>query len=308
MNGADRPWIGFVGLGRMGGPMAANLVATGHRVRGFDVVPEACEVAAATGVEIAAGVAEVAAAAEVVVTMLPNGGLVRGCYAGEAGILAAARPGCLLIDCSTIDVFEARELQADARGAGMRAIDAPVSGGVVGATAATLTFMAGGEAEEVAAAEPALLAMGSRVVHCGPSGAGQAAKACNNMLLAISMIGTAEAFALAERLGLSDQALFDVASTSSGRCWALDTNCPVPGPVPTSPANRDYEPGFAIDLMVKDLRLADAAVRSTGAVTELGRHATEIYERLAERGMGGRDFSVVYRAIVEGEEDRGGAA
>jgi 3-hydroxyisobutyrate dehydrogenase len=303
----ERPWIGFVGLGHMGGPMAANLVAAGHRVHGFDVVPAACEAAAESGVEIVDTLGELATGAEAVVTMLPNGELVRGCYEGEDGLLAAAGPGCAMVDCSTIDVFEARELQEAARAAGMRAVDAPVSGGVVGATAATLTFMAGGEAEEVAAVEPVLLAMGSRVVHCGPGGSGQAAKACNNMLLAISMIGTAEAFALAERLGLSDRALFDVASTSSGRCWALDTNCPVPGPVPTSPANRDYEPGFAIDLMVKDLRLAGAAAAAGGAVTELGRHAAEIYERLAERGMGGKDFSAVYRAIVEGSEEQGGA-
>lgn len=299
--------IGFAGLGKMGGPMAGNLVGAGHRVLGFDVVAEACEQAAEAGVEVVDELAAIADGASVVITMLPNGDLVRGCYEGADGLMAAVSPETVLVDSSTIDVFDARDLQAAAADAGLQAIDAPVSGGVVGAEAASLTFMVGGEEDALTVARPALEAMGKRIVHCGPAGSGQAAKACNNMLLAISMIGTAEAFVLAERLGLSDQALYDVVSTSAGRCWALDTNCPVPGPVPASPANKDYEPGFAVDLMVKDLRLAQGAASSSGALTELGKHATEIYERLAERGLGGKDFSAIYPAIVEDLEEGAGS-
>ncbi len=289
--------IGFVGLGRMGGPMAANLVAAGAAVRGFDVVEEACAEAARAGVEIAASLAEVARDADAIITMLPDGPLVRRCYDGEAGLLARAAAGTLLIDCSTIDPFDARDLHALAAQAGLRSLDAPVSGGVVGARAGTLTFMVGGAEADVREAEPLLAAMGRRVVHCGGGGNGQAAKACNNMLLGISMIGVSEAFALAERLGLSDQAFFDVASTSSGQCWSLTTNCPVPGLVATSPANDDYRPGFSVHLMLKDLRLARDAAAASGASTELGRHATEIYERLAADGAGDLDFSTIYRAV-----------
>jgi 3-hydroxyisobutyrate dehydrogenase len=303
--------IGFVGLGRMGGPMAANLVTAGHRVRGFDVVEDACRAAALTGVEIVSSLAEAARGASIVITMLPDGPLVHQCYEGEAGLLAAAEPAALLVDCSTIDSFDARSLHELVASAGLRSLDAPVSGGVVGATAGTLTFMVGGAGPDVQEVEPLLLVMGRRVVHCGEGGTGQAAKACNNMLLGISMIGVGEAFVLAERLGLSHQALFDVASSSSGACWALTTNCPVPGLVPTSPADNGYRAGFAVNLMLKDLRLARDAAIAGGAVTELGRLATDIYERLAADGAGDEDFSTVYRAIraasTAGHDERGGA-
>jgi 3-hydroxyisobutyrate dehydrogenase len=289
--------IGFVGLGRMGGPMAKNLVAAGHTVRGFDVVDEACRAAAHAGVEIVPSLAEAARGASVVITMLPDGALVHQCYEGSEGLLAAAEPNALLVDCSTIDSFDARALHGLVVEAGLRSLDAPVSGGVVGATAGTLTFMVGGAEADVREVEPLLEVMGRRVVHCGEGGTGQAAKACNNMLLGISMIGVGEAFVLAERLGLSHQALFDVASTSSGACWALTTNCPVPGLVSTSPADNDYRAGFAVNLMLKDLRLAQDAARAGGAVTELGFLATDIYERLAAEGAGDQDFSTVYRAI-----------
>jgi 3-hydroxyisobutyrate dehydrogenase len=294
--------IGFVGLGRMGGPMAANLVAAGYQVRGYDVVAAACTAAAATGVEIVPSLAEAARGATTIITMLPDGPLVHECYEGEAGLLAASRRGALLVDCSTIDSFDARALHRLVAAAARRSLDAPVSGGVVGATAGTLTFMVGGAEADVRAVEPILNVMGRRVVHCGEGGTGQAAKACNNMLLGISMIGVGEAFVLAERLGLSHQALFDVASTSSGACWALTTNCPVPGLVPTSPADNDYKAGFAVDLMLKDLRLARAAAVAGAAVTELGALATDIYERLAADGAGDQDFSTVYRAIRAASE------
>jgi 3-hydroxyisobutyrate dehydrogenase len=297
MNTSQPATIGLVGLGRMGGPMAANLVRAGHRVQGYDVVADACGAAAQHGVEIVPTLADAARAASVVITMLPDGGLVHRCYEGGDGLLAAAAPGTLLVDCSTIDSRDARALHQLVTSAGLRALDAPVSGGVVGATAGTLTFMVGGPEADVHDAEPLLLTMGRRVVHCGEGGTGQAAKACNNMLLGISMIGVGEAFVLAEHLGLSQRALFEVASTSSGQCWSLTTNCPVPGLVPTSPADNDYRPGFSVDLMLKDLRLARDAASATGAVTELGGLATEVYERLAAGGAGDQDFSTVYRAI-----------
>jgi 3-hydroxyisobutyrate dehydrogenase len=289
--------VAFVGLGRMGGPMAANLVAAGHRVQGFDVVDDACRAAARTGVEIVPSLAEAARGASAVITMLPDGPLVRECYEGESGLVASAGREALLIDCSTIDSFDARALHELVTSRGSRSLDAPVSGGVVGATAGTLTFMVGGAEPDVRRAEPLLYEMGRRVVHCGEGGTGQAAKACNNMLLGISMIGVAEAFVLAERLGLSHEALFDVASTSSGACWSLTTNCPVPGLVPTRPADNNYQEGFSVNLMLKDLRLARDAAIAGGAVTELGMLATDVYERLAADGAGDQDFSTVYRAI-----------
>jgi 3-hydroxyisobutyrate dehydrogenase len=297
MNASDPVTIGFVGLGRMGGPMAANLVGAGHRVLGYDVVPDACRAAAGQGVEIVPALADTTRGATAVITMLPDGALVHRCYEGAGGLLAAAAPGTLLIDSSTIDSRDARGLHELVTAAGLRPLDAPVSGGVVGATAGTLTFMVGGTQADLRDAEPLLLVMGRRVVHCGEGGTGQAAKACNNMLLGISMIGVGEAFVLAEHLGLSQRALFEVASTSSGQCWSLTTNCPVPGLVPTSPADDGYRAGFAVDLMLKDLRLARDAASATGAVTELGQLATDIYERLAAGGAGDEDFSTVYRAI-----------
>jgi len=286
--------IGFVGLGNMGGPMAANLVKADHTVLGFDLVPAARDAAAAAGVRIADTAEDAVRDADIVITMLPNGRLVTQLY---AQLLPAAKAGTLFIDSSTIDVDSARGAHEAAAAAGMRSVDAPVSGGVGGATAGTLTFMVGGSADAVEAAQPVLEKMGRNIVPCGEPGAGQAAKLCNNMILGISMIAVSEAFVLGEKLGLSHDALFRVASTSSGQCWSLNTYCPVPGPVPTSPANRDYVPGFAAALMLKDLRLSQEAATASGADTELGRAASAIYERFVEAGEGGRDFSGIVNAI-----------
>jgi len=291
--------IAFIGLGNMGGPMAANLVKAGHRVVGFDLVEKLRNDAATSGVAIANSARAAVAEADVVVTMLPAG---RHVIAAWADILPAARPGALFIDCSTIDVDSARRAHQAADAAAMPCLDAPVSGGVGGAVAATLTFMAGGSAEAFAAGKPILEAMGKRIVHCGGAGAGQAAKICNNMILGATMIATCEAFILAEKLGLSAQALYDVASTSSGQSWSLTTYCPVPGPVPASPANRDYKPGFAAALMLKDLRLAQEAAAGVGAVTPIGAQAAQLYALFAAAGHAGDDFSGIINFI------RGGAA
>ncbi|MEP9376863.1 3-hydroxyisobutyrate dehydrogenase [Aquabacter sp. CN5-332] len=280
--------VGFIGLGNMGAPMAANLVKAGHEVIGFDLSPPAIEGAKARGLTIAASAAEAVADVDVVVTMLPSGKHVLGAV---EGLFKAARPGTLFIDSSTIDVASAHAFHKAADAAGHESLDAPVSGGVMGAEAATLTFMCGGTAGAFAKAEPLLAAMGRKSVHCGDAGAGQTAKICNNMILGISMIGVCEAFVLGEKLGLSHQALYDVASTSSGQCWALTTNCPVPGPLPTSPANRDYKPGFATALMLKDLKLSQDAAQHAGAATALGAAATALYAAFEEEGFGGKDFS-----------------
>lgn len=290
--------VAFVGLGHMGGPMAAHLVRAGHRVAGYDLVPDCLAAASAAGVEPARSAADAVAGADVVISMLPAGRHVLALYRQE-GALAAARPGTLFIDCSTIDVADARAAHEAAVAAGHRSLDAPVSGGVVGAEAATLTFMAGGGEAEFAAAEPYLSLMGRRVVHCGAAGAGQAAKICNNMILGVSMIAVSEAFVLGESLGLSHQALYDVASAASGQCWALTVNCPVPGPVPTSPANRDYRPGFAAPLMAKDLGLAASALRAGGVSAPLGEKAAELYAAFAAGDGAGQDFSGIVRAIRE---------
>ncbi len=286
--------IAFIGLGNMGNPMAANLVKAGHEVRGFDLVAENLDVARSNGLSVAASAADAVSDAEVVVTMLPAGRHVLAVY---ADIVPAAATGTLFIDSSTIDVDSARKAHAIAADAGMLSVDAPVSGGVGGAEAGTLTFMAGGAQDAFARAEPVLQPMAGKIVHCGEAGAGQAAKICNNMLLGISMIGVGEAFVLAEKLGLSHQALFDVASTSSGQCWSLTTYCPVPGPVPTSPANRDYKPGFAAALMLKDLNLSQEAARSAGANTPLGAHAADLYSQFEAAGHAGTDFSGIIRFL-----------
>ncbi|WP_275124602.1 3-hydroxyisobutyrate dehydrogenase [Streptomyces sp. ICBB 8177] len=288
--------IGFVGLGHMGGPMAANLVKAGHRVAGYDLVPEALAAARDAGVDPVGSAAEAVAGADVVITMLPAGRHVLGLYR-EQGLLAAARPGTLFVDCSTIDVADARAAHEAVVQAGHRALDAPVSGGVVGAEAGTLTFMVGGGQAEFAEAERLLAVMGKKAVHCGGAGAGQAAKICNNMILGVTMIAVSEAFVLGESLGLSHQALYDVASTASGQCWALSVNCPVPGPVPASPANRDYRPGFAAPLMAKDLGLAANAARAGGVDAELGLRAAELYAAFAEGAGACEDFSGIVRAI-----------
>jgi 3-hydroxyisobutyrate dehydrogenase len=294
--------VAVVGLGNMGGPMAANLVKAGHSVTGFDLVPSALEAAAAAGVTVAASGAEAVRDADIVVTMLPAGRHVLAAYRGSddvEGLLAAARPGTVFVDSSTIDVADARAAAGEATAAGHRALDAPVSGGTVGAAAGTLTFMVGASDEDFAEVAPVLSAMGRKVVHCGAPGAGQAAKVCNNMILAISMIAVSEAFVLGEALGLSNEALFEVASNATGQCWALNTNCPVPGPVPTSPANRDYAPGFATTLMAKDLGLAANAVSASGVDAQLGLAAARIYAQLAETDRAGQDFSTVINVIRE---------
>jgi 3-hydroxyisobutyrate dehydrogenase len=292
--------IGFVGLGNMGGPMAANLVKAGHAVTGFDVVPSARERFAAAGGQGAADIAEAVAEAELVLTMLPAGPHVRQVYLGEEGVLARARPGTQLVDSSTIDVETARAVAAAATERGFDLLDAPVSGGVGGASAATLTFMVGGSEAGFARARPVLEAMGKNIVHAGPSGNGQAAKICNNLILGISMIAVCEGFALAEKLGLDWQKLFDISAKSSGQCWSMTNYCPAPGPVPSSPANRDYQAGFTADMMLKDLKLAQQAAQATGAATPLGAEAAALYQLLCNAGMGAKDFSAMFRLLRPG--------
>jgi 3-hydroxyisobutyrate dehydrogenase len=286
--------IAFIGLGNMGAPMAENLVKGGHGVHAYDLVPALREALAAKGVGIAADAPSAASAAEVVVTMLPAGHHVLEVWRET---LPAAKPGSLFIDCSTVDVASARQAHALAAERGMMSLDAPVSGGTGGARAATLTFMAGGEGAAFARAKPLLEMMGKKIVHCGGAGAGQAAKICNNMILGASMIAVGEAFVLAEKLGLSHQALFDVASTSSGQCWSLTSYCPVPGPVPSSPANSGYKPGFSAALMLKDLKLAQEAAQASGATTPLGALAAQLYGLYAAWGEGGSDFSGIIHLL-----------
>ena len=285
--------IAFLGLGNMGGPMAANLVAAGHTVRGFDPVPALKAAAAEKGAQMFDTGAEAVADADVVITSLPNGDIVKACY---AEVLAAATPGALFIDTSTISVDDARSINGQAVERGFAQLDAPVSGGVKGATAGTLAFMVGGDEAAVDRARPVLEPLAGKIIHCGASGTGQAAKLCNNMLLAVQQIAVGEAFLLAEKLGLSAQSLFDVVTGATGNCWAVHTNCPVPGPVPTSPANNDFKPGFAAALMNKDLGLAMAAVRSTGSAAPLGSHAAEIYAKFAS-DHSDKDFSAVIEML-----------
>lgn len=300
--------IAFIGLGHMGAPMAGNLVTAGHRVLGFDLVEELRAAATERGVTITESAEVAASEADVVITMLPAGKHVLAVYgdptaskgAPGAGLLAAARTGTLFLDCSTISVEESREAAEAVRAAGHRALDAPVSGGVVGAENATLAFMVGGEESDFSVAQPLLEAMGKRIVHCGGAGLGQAAKVCNNMILGITQIAVGEAFVLAEQLGLSHEALYEVASNASGQCWALTTNCPVPGPVPTSPANNGYEPGFSGALMAKDLGLAKHAIETTGVQAQLGLHAERLYAEYAEGAGATTDFSGIIHSIREG--------
>lgn len=285
--------VAFIGLGNMGAPMAGNLVKAGFRVRGFDPAPEARDNAAARGIEIFAQAEMAVEGADIVLTMLPSGALVRRVWTEIAPHIA---DGTLMIDCSTIDVESARAAHILFAGR-CDTLDAPVSGGTGGAEAGSLTFMLGGRDHAVHRALPVLRPMAGRIVPCGGPGNGQAAKLCNNMILGISMIAVSEAFVLAERLGLEHQALFDVASTSSGQCWSLTTYCPVPGPVPASPANRDYVPGFAAGLMLKDLRLAREAAEAAGAPTPLGHHAADLYTRFNEAGGAAQDFSAIIRFL-----------
>jgi 3-hydroxyisobutyrate dehydrogenase len=286
--------IAFIGLGNMGGPMAGNLVKAGHTVTAFDLSEASRNAAAQFGASIAPSAIDAVKKAEVVITMLPAGKHVLSVW---NDILPAVKRGTLLIDSSTIDVESARKAHAMAAELSCLSLDAPVSGGVGGAKAATLTFMVGGSKEAFALGDPILAAMGRRVVHCGPAGNGQAAKICNNMILGISMIGVCEAFVLAEKLGLSHEALYDVASTSSGQCWSLTTYCPVPGPVPSSPANNGYKAGFASALMLKDLRLSQEAAHAAGATTPLGAAAAQLYGIHNAWGEGGADFSGIIHLL-----------
>jgi 3-hydroxyisobutyrate dehydrogenase len=286
--------IAFIGLGNMGGPMAANLVKAGDQVIAFDLVEASRAQARADGAAIAESAAAAVKGADVVITMLPAGKHVISVW---NEVIPSMTKGALIIDCSTIDVESAKQAHELAAEHAVRSVDAPVSGGTGGAKGATLTFMCGGDGKAFAAARPVLEKMGKKIVHCGGAGAGQAVKICNNMMLAVSMIGVCEGFALAEKLGLSHQALFDVVSTSSGQSWALTSYCPVPGPVPTSPANNQYKPGFAAALMVKDLTLAQDAAKAAGAATPLGKHAQEIYKAFNSAGNGGVDFSGIIQHV-----------
>jgi 3-hydroxyisobutyrate dehydrogenase len=288
--------IAFIGVGNMGGPMARNLVRAGHDVSAFDVSAAVLAPVVQAGARQASSAAEAVQTAEIVITMLPAGQHVRSVYL-DAGVLSQARPGALLIDSSTIDVDSARAVHEAAARAGFAFLDAPVSGGVGGAEAGTLTFMCGGAQEAFDRALPVLEKMGKRIVLAGGAGAGQAAKICNNMLLAVSMIGTCEAFVLAEKLGLDAQKLFEISSASSGQCWSLTSYCPVPGPVAGAPSNRDYQGGFAAGLMLKDLKLSQAAAQSAGAVTPLGAEAAQLYSLFAAKGGAGLDFSGIIRML-----------
>jgi 3-hydroxyisobutyrate dehydrogenase len=289
--------IGFVGLGNMGLPMAQNLIKAGHQVEGVDVTTAATDRLRAAGGAVAETAKIAAARADVVITMLPAGAHVREVYLGTGGIIENANAGTLLIDCSTIDVATARDVAAAAEARGLLMLDAPVSGGVVGAAAGTLTFMVGGSERAFERALSILQVMGKTIVHAGGAGTGQAAKICNNLILGISMIAVSEAFVLAENLGLDKQKLFDISSKSSGQCWSMTNYCPVPGLVPTSPANRDYQPGFTGAMMLKDLALAQDAAKSAGVATPLGAEAAALYRRYVDQGEGARDFSGIIRFI-----------
>ena len=277
--------IGFIGLGNMGAPMAANLARAGHEVTGFDVAGTTAE-----GVATAASAVEAVQGKDAVLTMLPNGDILRTV---AAEIIPAMRKGAVFIDCSTVDVDSARAAHDLAAEAGLLSVDAPVSGGIGGAAGGTLTFMAGGSEASFEAAKPLFDIMGQKAVHCGEGGAGQAAKICNNMILGISMIGVCEAFNLADKLGLSRQSVFDVVSTSSGYCWSMNAYCPAPGVGPQSPADNDYKPGFAAELMLKDLRLSQQAADSVGAPTPMGARAMELYEAFVGEDGKGMDFSAM---------------
>ncbi|WP_306044813.1 3-hydroxyisobutyrate dehydrogenase [Nioella sp. MMSF_3534] len=278
--------IGFIGLGNMGSPMALNLVAAGHAVTGFDLAAPAPE-----GVTMAASAAEAATGQDVVITMLPNGAILKSV---AAEVIPAMAKGAVLLDCSTVEVEAAREVAGQCEAAGLGFLDAPVSGGVGGAAAGTLTFMVGGGDAAFATAKPLFDIMGQKAVHCGPAGNGQAAKICNNMILGVTMIATCEAFALADKLGLARDKMFDVVSTSSGYSWTMNAYCPAPGVGPQSPADNDYRPGFAAELMLKDLRLSQAAAEAADADTPMGQAAAALYEQFVEREDGkGMDFSAM---------------
>jgi 3-hydroxyisobutyrate dehydrogenase len=289
--------IGFIGLGNMGLPMAQNLIKAGHQVEGVDVTTAATDRLKAAGGAVAETHRIAAARADVVITMLPAGQHVREVYLGTSGIIENANAGTLLIDCSTIDVETARAVAAAAEAKGLLMLDAPVSGGVGGATAGTLTFMVGGPERAYDRALSILQQMGKTIVHAGGAGNGQAAKICNNMILGVSMIAVSEAFVLAEKLGLDKQKLFDIASKSSGQTWAMTGYCPVPGLVPTSPANRDYQAGFTTAMMLKDMKLSQDAARAAGAKTPMGAQAAALYGQYADSGEAAKDFSGIIRFL-----------
>lgn len=287
--------IAFIGLGNMGGGMAANLAKAGHQVRAFDLSEAALAKAEAAGCTRVASAAEAVANAEAVVTMLPAGKHVRDVY--ESQVFDAANAGAILIDCSTIDVSTAREVAAAAAARGLAMVDAPVSGGIAAAERGTLTFMVGGKADAFARADPILAKMGKAVIHAGPAGAGQAAKICNNMLLGATMAATCEAFVLAQKLGLDLQTFYDISSKASGQSWSMTSYCPVPGVGPETPADRDYQGGFATALMLKDMKLAMEAAQDADAYTPMGSEAEKLYQRFADLGGGGRDFSAIIKMI-----------
>lgn len=289
--------IGFIGIGNMGTPMTANLIKAGYRVIAFDVVSQAIDRAVHLGAKAAASVAAVAEEAETIITMLPSGKEVKEVYLGSGGLIALAKPKTLFIDSSTIDVETARLAHREAHQAGFDMVDAPVSGGVAGAEKAALTFMVGGAEQAFARAKPVLETMGKSIIHAGGPGNGQAAKICNNMILAVNMIAVSEAFILAERLGLEAQRLFDISSKASGQCWALTTYCPMPGLVPSSPANRDYLPGFTAAMMLKDLRLSQGAAQNVGVATPLGAAATSLYTLFGNMGNEKMDFSGIIKML-----------
>jgi len=289
--------IGFIGLGNMGGPMAANLVKAGHVVKGFDLVPASVKAAEKAGVTAVPSIAEAARGVDVVITMLPAGEHVRQVTMGDGGVFSAAKKGTLAIDSSTIDVGSARAVHAAAAAAGIDMLDAPVSGGVAGAAAGTLTFMVGGADAAFARGKPIFEAMGRTIVHAGGPGNGQVAKVCNNMILGITMIGIAEAFTLGEKLGLDPKKLFDISSKASGSCWAMLNHLPVPGIVETSAANRDFKPGFAAAMMHKDLKLSQEAAAQAGAATPLGAQAAALYTLFVNAGHGGQDYSAIIKLL-----------
>ena len=289
--------IGFIGLGHMGLPMAQNLIKAGHPVCGYDVDAAALDKFSAAGGIAVRSLDVVSMRVDVIITMLPAREVVREVYLGQGGVLASAAPGTLLVDCSTADVETARAVAAAAKVNELEMLDAPVSGGVAGAQAGALTFMVGGGDQAFERAKPVLEAMGKTIVHAGAGGSGQAAKICNNMILGISMIAVCEAFVLAEKLGLDPQKLFEISSQSSGQCWSMTSYCPLPGLVPNSPANHDYRPGFTAAMMLKDLRLAQDAARSTRAITPLGAGAAAVYQRFVEEGGGSTDFSGIIRFL-----------
>jgi len=296
--------IGFIGLGNMGGPMAANLVKAGHSVTGFDLNPAALDALAKVGGKVASSAADAVKGASVVITMLPAGEHVRDVYLNQGGLIDVLKDhGPLLIDCSTIDVDSARTVTATAETAGLAMLDAPVSGGTAGAQNGTLTFMVGGTEDAFTRGKSVLEAMGKNIFHAGGPGAGQAVKICNNMMLAINMVGVSEGFLLAEKLGLDWEKLHQICATATSNSWALSNYCPAPGPVPSAPSNRDYAPGFAAALMVKDVKLSQAAAEATGSPTPLAAKALSFYQQVVDHGDGGKDFSVVFRWLAKQKRD-----